>query len=185
MGVIMYGAPCTECKYKCKTFQECNCCPWCCEKCSSRNGCHLCNIDWYYRGRSKKDCHYKGCTSQTKQCPDIKKCQCTCCKKKCLEQTDACSAPATQLSPGPSDTQLQATSERQLSAVGTEEDSSKDSNPDASTSFRPSPQAIAAVIVAIIVAIILLDLCIFRFPVGRNIRDFLVRKIPFCIAFYS
>ncbi|CDR71817.1 hypothetical protein, conserved [Babesia bigemina] len=49
----------------------------------------------------------------------------------------------------------------------------------------PSPQAIAAVIVAIIVAIILLDLCIFRFPVGRNIRDFLVRKIPFCIAFYS
>ncbi|CDR94719.1 hypothetical protein BBBOND_0110170 [Babesia bigemina] len=54
-----------------------------------------------------------------------------------------------------------------------------------STLSPPNPQAIAAVIVAIIVAIILLDLCIFRFPVGRNIRDFLVRKIPFCIAFYS
>ncbi|CDR71576.1 hypothetical protein, conserved [Babesia bigemina] len=49
----------------------------------------------------------------------------------------------------------------------------------------PPYSAIAAVVVAIIVAIILLDLCIFRFPVGRNIRDFLVRKIPFCIAFYS
>ncbi|CDR94849.1 hypothetical protein BBBOND_0200060 [Babesia bigemina] len=51
--------------------------------------------------------------------------------------------------------------------------------------ITPPYSAIAAVIVAIIVAIILLDLCIFRFPVGRNIRDFLVRKIPFCIAFYS
>ncbi|CDR97494.1 hypothetical protein BBBOND_0313960 [Babesia bigemina] len=54
-----------------------------------------------------------------------------------------------------------------------------------SSDVTTSPQAIAAVVVAIIVAIILLDLCIFRFPVGRNIRDFLVRKIPFCIAFYS
>ncbi|CDR71892.1 hypothetical protein, conserved [Babesia bigemina] len=53
------------------------------------------------------------------------------------------------------------------------------------TTSPPPYSAIAAVIVAIIVAIILLDLCIFRFPVGRNIRDFLVRKIPFCIAFYS
>ncbi|CDR71498.1 hypothetical protein, conserved [Babesia bigemina] len=53
------------------------------------------------------------------------------------------------------------------------------------TTSPPPYSAIAAVIVALIVAIILLDLCIIRFPVGRNIRDFLVRKIPFCIAFYS
>ncbi|CDR71723.1 hypothetical protein, conserved [Babesia bigemina] len=48
-----------------------------------------------------------------------------------------------------------------------------------------TPYIIVPVALVIVVAIILLDLCIFRFPVGRNIRDFLVRKIPFCIAFYS
>ncbi|CDR96102.1 hypothetical protein BBBOND_0300070 [Babesia bigemina] len=71
--------------------------------------------------------------------------------------------------------------EASLALSSPPEDESQENN----SNFFPNPQAIAAVIVGIIVAIILLDLCIFRFPVGRNIRDFLVRKIPFCIAFYS
>ncbi|CDR97121.1 hypothetical protein BBBOND_0310240 [Babesia bigemina] len=80
---------------------------------------------------------------------------------------------------------LQAASQAQLSDPPTEESLTGVPGTEASTPFSPDPQVIAAVVVALIVAIILLDLCIFRFPVGRNIRDFLVRKIPFCIAFYS
>ncbi|CDR97161.1 hypothetical protein BBBOND_0310640 [Babesia bigemina] len=114
-----------------------------------------------------------------KPCPDFTKCKCTCCKKKCAEQADKCSPPAPpapQLPPDSSHAESDSFSQPQPFIS---EDHIQESN-------SPSnPQAIAAVIVAIIVAIILLDLCIFRFPVGRNIRDFLVRKIPFCIAFYS
>ncbi|CDR96487.1 hypothetical protein BBBOND_0303910 [Babesia bigemina] len=117
----------------------------------------------------------RGCSSRKIQCTNPK-CQCTCCKEKCKKEPGTCSPPAPPSLPS------------QEHSVATENHASR---PEAlkieskAPPSPPNPQAIAAVIIAIIVAIILLDLCIFRFPVGRNIRDFLVRKIPFCIAFYS
>ncbi|CDR97124.1 hypothetical protein BBBOND_0310270 [Babesia bigemina] len=127
----------------------------------------------------------EGCASQRKTCSDIYICGCNCCLEKrtraevaasvSLPSTGAESSAPSGVVPLPGVT----------NALHGEQPSTGDPNAKASTPFRPDPQAIAAVIVAIIVAIILLDLCIFRFPVGRNIRDFLVRKMPFCIAFYS
>ncbi|CDR93691.1 hypothetical protein BBBOND_0100200 [Babesia bigemina] len=112
-------------------------------------------------------------------------CQCTCCKDK-QRRGLAHPPPPPPPPPGPSSgVESVIIGQPQTSALSTEPNPVDISDAGDSTPFSPSPQVIAAVIVAIIVAIILLDLCIFRFPVGRNIRDFLVRKIPFCIAFYS
>ncbi|CDR94625.1 hypothetical protein BBBOND_0109230 [Babesia bigemina] len=178
---IVYGQACTRCKYGCKYIEVCNCCPWCCEECnkSTYESCDICYIDFHYKFQVKKDCHYKGCNSQTITCTNPK-CQCTCCKAKCARgEIPTCSLPPPP-PPLPSPGAEPEYASQKLS-----------SPPDAlkqETDAPPSPPpytTIAAVIVAIIVAIILLDLCIFRFPVGRNIRDFLVRKIPLCIAFYS
>ncbi|CDR97039.1 hypothetical protein BBBOND_0309420 [Babesia bigemina] len=121
---------------------------------------------------------WMNCTCGT-SCKEYK-CKCNCCQQTCKsqEKPGTCSPPApppTLSSPGVQDP------EASLALSSPPEDEPQENN----SHFSPDPQVIAAVIVAIIVAIILLDLCIFRFPVGRNIRDFLVRKIPFCIAFYS
>ncbi|CDR96713.1 hypothetical protein BBBOND_0306170 [Babesia bigemina] len=110
-----------------------------------------------------------------------KTCECECCQRKCRNQeAQVCKLP------DPS-TALQSQSDSQALSSGhpTDENDADGSDTEDSSGHPPPYPAIAAVVVAIIVAIILLDLCIFRFPVGRNIRDFLVRKIPFCIAFYS
>ncbi|CDR96579.1 hypothetical protein BBBOND_0304820 [Babesia bigemina] len=130
----------------------------------------------WLRGLGGEDDGGEGCKKKTKECPDFKKCGCECCKQKCDEQADKCKPQAPPSRPGPQDSEASPDESFRVEAQIQEDDSPP---------FRPDPEAIAAVIVAIIVAIILLDLCIFRFPVGRNIRDFLVRKIPFCIAFYS
>ncbi|CDR97345.1 hypothetical protein BBBOND_0312480 [Babesia bigemina] len=177
MGItIRYGARCNECDYVCKTYQECNCCRWCCKKCKTSSGCYLCYDGFFYRNSGNKDCHPKGCKSQTQQCPDFNTCGCTCCLAK---RPRAEVAAVTLSSPG-AESQTRA-----LSGTSSQNDFIDDLHEQDSTPSPPPYSAIAAIIVAIIVAIILLDLCIFRFPVGRNIRDFLVRKIPFCIAFYS
>ncbi|CDR96864.1 hypothetical protein BBBOND_0307680 [Babesia bigemina] len=134
---------------------------------------------------TKYECEPSRCGKQCKY--KEKNCKCDCCVKKCTEQADTCKAP-----PFPPPQPLGDSSGHQDHAVTQDnaartEALTEDSNLQSSfgPSFSLPPETIAAVIVAIIVAIILLDLCIFRFPVGRNIRDFLVRKIPFCIAFYS
>ncbi|CDR94611.1 hypothetical protein BBBOND_0109090 [Babesia bigemina] len=132
-----------------------------------------------HSGKNLSDCATFGCITKCKG--KELKCGCKCCKEKCREP-DACKPippPPPPPPPALPDAQHLRATEEQSSDL---QDHTEDSNLPPSP---PSPQAIAAVIVAIIVAIILLDLCIFRFPVGRNIRDFLVRKIPFCIAFYS
>ncbi|CDR94852.1 hypothetical protein BBBOND_0200090 [Babesia bigemina] len=184
------GDPCI-CGTGCRMGRSCVCCPWCCATCKSV----YCGECWGYYGLRKQGKQLDKCgTSQCKiKCIDVYNCQCKCCRKKCDDKDATCkplpppppvaatlSSTGAQVHSAPSGAQhLQATEEqsRNLEAQTHDEYTSP--------SFTPDPQAIAAVIVAIIVAIILLDLCIFRFPVGRNIRDFLVRKIPFCIAFYS
>ncbi|CDR94599.1 hypothetical protein BBBOND_0108970 [Babesia bigemina] len=123
------------------------------------------------------------------------KCKCKCCLQKCSskEKPGICIPPPPAPPPPLSSTGSESSSASSsvIPAPGVAGARSGGPGPDGedmsttSPTFSPSPETIAAVIVAIIVAIILLDLCIFRFPVGRNIRDFLVRKIPFCIAFYS
>ncbi|CDR97152.1 hypothetical protein BBBOND_0310550 [Babesia bigemina] len=138
--------------------------------------------------QNNSDPTYKCGTEECKiECPDFTKCPCKCCKKKCEAAGDTCKAPGPQLSLSSSGPQSESVSQALSSGPPAEESSSgvSDTENPPGASFSPNPQAIAAVIVAMIVGIILLDLCIFRFPVGRNIRDFLVRKIPFCIAFYS
>ncbi|CDR94697.1 hypothetical protein BBBOND_0109950 [Babesia bigemina] len=137
------------------------------------------------RGSSKHPyvCDESRCGEQCKN--KEKTCQCTCCKKRCSQQLGQCSPAAAQLSLSSTGLQSQSDSQALSSDLPTEKTDAENSDTDVSPGPSISPETIAAVIVAIIVAIILLDLCIFRFPVGRNIRDFLVRKIPFCIAFYS
>ncbi|CDR71571.1 hypothetical protein, conserved [Babesia bigemina] len=135
-----------------------------------------------YLKRLRKQCNPNVCKAGKTDCTNIYKCECNCCRQKCKERDPVCTPLAPPPPPPPADS-----SDVQDHAAGQEllprtEALEQENN---SPPFRPNPQTIAAVIVAIIVAIILLDLCIFRFPVGRNIRDFLVRKIPFCIAFYS
>ncbi|CDR71382.1 hypothetical protein, conserved [Babesia bigemina] len=139
-------------------------------------------------GKKFEDCGTEKCKIK---CNDVYNCKCKCCEKKCREGDSACKAPAAaiqQLTVAASHSSTGAESSAPPGVAGTlHSDQSLDSDDQSTTStLAPPPySAIAAVIVGIIVAIILLDLCIFRFPVGRNIRDFLVRKIPFCIAFYS
>ncbi|CDR93688.1 hypothetical protein BBBOND_0100170 [Babesia bigemina] len=187
MGRVLYfGKPCTRCHNECKHSQVCHCCPWCCEQCNK--GWESCEICYAYselrrKGRSKDPYKCEDSKCEKKCAGKVDKCKCTCCQRKCKEQAEICKAPALpppQPSSASSDDQSQA-AKLELSPRDKDQTQDHDSPPHS----PPSPQAIAAVIVAIIVAIILLDLCIFRFPVGRNIRDFLVRKIPFCIAFYS
>ncbi|CDR94895.1 hypothetical protein BBBOND_0200520 [Babesia bigemina] len=185
MVTIWNGQECTKCGNKCRRAQECNCCPWCCYECN-KAGVENCDVCWYHiwkrkGGSMRYDCRNFGC--ETKCAGKEHTCQCTCCRAKC-QVPGACSPPAPR-PPVPSPGAERQTSERRLTDSSTEESSARSSDAETSTPPPPDPQAIAAVIVAIIVAIVLLDLCIFRFPVGRNIRDFLVRKIPFCIAFYS
>ncbi|CDR96630.1 hypothetical protein BBBOND_0305330 [Babesia bigemina] len=191
------------CGMGCRMGIGCYCCTWCCEKCKSSSGCNGCKAHYMVRikNRGKKyECELSRCK---KQCEGKEKdCKCDCCVKKCTEQPDSCKNPVLPPLQPSSASASESSSSREHSLPSTGEqqpavlpvtaarsgDLGSDGDghsitvsPDPST----SPQAIAAVIVAIIVAIILLDLCIFRFPVGRNIRDFLVRKVPFCIAFYS
>ncbi|CDR96885.1 hypothetical protein BBBOND_0307890 [Babesia bigemina] len=182
------GKPCTRCRNNCKSSYVCNCCPWCCEECNKGfDRCYECFTLVFMR---KKGTHAYVCDNFkcAIKCKGKElKCECKCCKEKCASP-GACQAPPPPPPPpivAPSGVESVIVGQPQLSALSTEEHSEDDPDDDASQPFRPDPQAIAAVIVGIIVAIILLDLCIFRFPVGRNIRDFVVRKIPFCIAFYS
>ncbi|CDR96090.1 hypothetical protein BBBOND_0212320 [Babesia bigemina] len=172
-----------ECGTNCR-YPNCYCCPWCCDKCNASWTCSGCWLHYNKRtsGLWTYDCETQKCA---KQCKNKEyQCKCTCCRGK-QERGEAVRPPAPQPPLTSSGAQDHATSERQQSGLSDLQPPTDDLHEQASTPFRPDPQAIAAVIVAIIVAIILLDLCIFRFPVGRNIRDFIVRKIPFCIAFYS
>ncbi|CDR71572.1 hypothetical protein, conserved [Babesia bigemina] len=172
-----------RCDTGCIQFQPCKCCPWCCKECIKGiyTSCDVCAANSYLK-RLRKQCNPNVCKAGKTDCTNIYKCECNCCRQKCKERDPVCTPLAPPPPPPPADS-----SDVQDHAAGQEllprtEALEQENN---SPPFRPNPQTIAAVIVAIIVAIILLDLCIFRFPVGRNIRDFLVRKIPFCIAFYS
>ncbi|CDR97313.1 hypothetical protein BBBOND_0312160 [Babesia bigemina] len=177
MSYYWPGKPCTQCHNNCKRSVVCNCCRWCCEECKAGR-CNDCWYDFNFKRKYSSHCHPDGCGKKKKDCTNPK-CDCTCCKEKRSRE------PAASESLSSPDALSQTASEPHLSDIRTEESSSGDSNAEGSTPSPPPYSAIAAVIVSIIVAIILLDLCIFRFPVGRNIRDFLVRKIPVCIAFYN
>ncbi|CDR96088.1 hypothetical protein BBBOND_0212300 [Babesia bigemina] len=133
---------------------------------------------------STYDCNPSPCNFQCKGNEGKCQCDCTCCEKKREAESKrlaAASLHSTSLH-SPSDSSDAQSHVAKQEYPSPSEDELQENN---SQHFSISPNTIAAVIVGIIVAIILLDLCIFRFPVGRNIRDFLVRKIPFCIAFYS
>ncbi|CDR71836.1 hypothetical protein, conserved [Babesia bigemina] len=153
--------------------------------------CKVCASYYYFRtrGSSSYDCSKFKCKKQCKGNEGKCQCDCKCCEKK--REAEREKLAASQSLPGPhsppdsSSLESESVSRAQSSDLPTVQPYTGVHDTENSTTFTPDPQAIAAVIVAIIVAIILLDLCIFRFPVGRNIRDFLVRKIPFCIAFYS
>ncbi|CDR71992.1 hypothetical protein, conserved [Babesia bigemina] len=148
-----------------------------------------CNGCWYDRNkrtgnlRSYK-CEPTPCNDQCRGNGNTCQCECKCCLHKREEESKRLAAASLHST---SQHSLPDSSEAQQQAAKQEHQSPPEALKleNKAPPFRPDPKAIAAVIVALIVAIILLDLCIFRFPVGRNIRDFLVRKIPFCIAFYS
>ncbi|CDR71722.1 hypothetical protein, conserved [Babesia bigemina] len=137
-------------------------------------------------GREPYDCKPSPCSVKCKGKEKTCQCECNSCKKKRESEQRTVSFQSLTLqqqSAASPDTQDHAVTQDRGSH--TEAQTQNHYSPESSTGPSISPSAITAVIVAIIVAIILLDLCIFRFPVGRNIRDFLVRKIPFCIAFHS
>ncbi|CDR96980.1 hypothetical protein BBBOND_0308830 [Babesia bigemina] len=180
-GMSLYpGKQCTRCHNECRYSYVCNCCPWCCKICRD-DYCDVC-FGYAFKRQRNRDPSYKCATFNCKiRCAGNEyTCECECCKeKKRRGDVVAPPPPAPRSTSDSSDAQPQA-AKLELSPRDKDQTQDHDSPPS-----PPPYSAIAAVIVAIIVAIILLDLCIFRFPVGRNIRDFLVRKIPFCIAFYS